>query len=152
MAREFSEFSTEYSTKKSDFSDIRNNLDAIMHIRTEVERCEQELGALRTQKSNLVLFSAFLTEDERNAQTASIDTQITAIENQLRTLKTNTLYKTKEEIQTASQTLDKYIDDLNTNFDFKKSLRDEIKTQSQNRLLRLEQEKNSTNYGTCFIQ
>ena len=52
MAREFSEFSTEYSTKKSDFSDIRNNLDAIMHIRTEVERCEQELGALRTQKSN----------------------------------------------------------------------------------------------------
>lgn len=141
MAREFSEFSTEYSTKKSDFSDIRNNLDAIMHIRTEVERCEQELGALRTQKSNLVLFSAFLTEDERNAQTASIDTQITAIENQLRTLKTNTLYKTKEEIQTASQTLDKYIDDLNTNFDFKKSLRDEIKTQSQNRLLGLEQEK-----------
>lgn len=141
MAREFSEFSTEYSTKKSDFSDIRNNLDAIMHIRTEVERCEQELGALRTQKSNLVLFSAFLTEDERNAQTASIDTQITAIENQLRTLKTNTLYKTKEEIQTASQTLDKYIDDLNTNFDFKKSLRDEIKTQSQNRLLGLEREK-----------
>ena len=141
MAREFSEFSTEYSTKKSDFSDIRNNLDAIMHIRTEVERCEQELGALRTQKSNLVLFSAFLTEDERNAQTASIDTQITAIENQLRTLKTNTLYKTKEEIQTASQTLDKYIDDLNPNFDFKKSLRDEIKTQSQNRLLGLEQEK-----------
>ena len=78
MAREFSEFSTEYSTKKSDFSDIRNNLDAIMHIRTEVERCEQELGALRTQKSNLVLFSAFLTEDERNAQTASIDTQISS--------------------------------------------------------------------------
>ena len=141
MAREFSEFSTEYSTKKSDFSDIRNNLDQIMHIRTEVESYEQKLGALRTQKSNLVLFSAFLTEDERNAQTTSIDTQISKIENKLRTLKTNTLYKTREEIQTASQTLDKYIDDLNTNFDFKKALRDQIKTQSQDSLLKLEQDK-----------
>lgn len=141
MAREFSEFSTEYSTKKSDFSDIRNNLDQIMHIRTKVESYEQKLGALRTQKSNLVLFSAFLTEDERNAQTTSIDTQISKIENELRTLKTNTLYKTREEIQTASQTLDKYIDDLNTNFDFKKALRDQIKTQSQDSLLKLEQDK-----------
>lgn len=141
MAREFSEFSTEYSTKKLDFLDISSNLDAIMRIRTEVERCEQELGALRTQKSNLVLFSAFLTEDERNAQTASLNNHIDAIENQIRSLKSNTLYKTKEEIQTASQTLDEYIDALNTNFDFKKSLRDEIKTQSQNRLLVLEQEK-----------
>lgn len=141
MAREFSEFSTEYSTKKSDFSDIRNNLDQIMHIRTEVESFEQELGALRTQKSNLVLFSAFLTEDERNAQATSIDTQISKIENELRTLKNNTLYKTREEIQTASQTLDKYIDDLNTNFDFKKALREQIKTQSQDSLLKLEQDK-----------
>lgn len=141
MAREFSEFSTEYSTKKSDFSDIRNNLDQIMRIRTEVESFEQELGALRTQKSNLVLFSAFLTEDERNAQATSIDTQISKIENELRTLKNNTLYKTREEIQTASQTLDKYIDDLNTNFDFKKALREQIKTQSQDSLLKLEQDK-----------
>ena len=112
-----------------------------MHIRTKVESYEQKLGALRTQKSNLVLFSAFLTEDERNAQTTSIDTQISKIENELRTLKTNTLYKTREEIQTASQTLDKYIDDLNTNFDFKKALRDQIKTQSQDSLLKLEQDK-----------
>lgn len=43
MAREFSEFSTEYSTKKSDFSDIRNNLDQIMHIRTKVESYEQKV-------------------------------------------------------------------------------------------------------------
>lgn len=141
MAREFSEFSTEYSTKKLDFSDIRNNLDAIMRIRAEVEQCEQKLNALKTQQSNLLLFSAFLTDDEKNSQTTSINDQITSLENQIRTLKNNTLYKTKEEIQTASQTLDKYIDDLNTNFDFKKSLRDEIKTQSQNRLLVLEQEK-----------
>ena len=141
MAREFSEFNTEYSTKKSEFLDIRTNLDAIMDIRAKVEEFEQQLGALKTQKSNLVLFSGFLTEDEKNAQAASIDDQIDEIENQIRSLKSNTLYKTKEEIQTASQTLDEYIDDLNTNFDFKESLRKEIKTQAQNSLLNSEKRK-----------
>ena len=141
MAREFSEFNTEYSTKKSEFLDIRTNLDAIMHIRAKVEEFEHQLGALKTQKSNLVLFSAFLTEDEKNAQATSIDDQIDEIENQIRSLKSNTLYKTKEEIQTASQILDEYIDELNTNFDFKESLRKEIKTQAQNSLLNSEKRK-----------
>lgn len=143
MAREFSEFSTEYSEKKSAFSDIRDNLDEIMRIRAQVEEYEQQLGALNTQKSNLAIFSAFLTEGEKNAQTTALDDQITTVKNNILALKSNTLYKTKEEIQTASQTLDTYIDEVNTNFDFKKSLRKEIKKQAQEHLRNLDQSKSA---------
>lgn len=141
MAREFSEFSNEYSTKKADYFDIRNNLDAIMHIRTTLDGYEQQLSSLRTQKSNLVLFSAFLTDEERRAQSASLDAQIQTIENEINNLKHNNLYKTKEEIQTASQTLDQYLDELNTNFDFKKALREDIKARAQDSIADLEQAK-----------
>ena len=141
MAREFSEFSTEYSTKKSDFLDIRNNLKAILNIRTEVEKCERKLESLNKQKSELFTMTTYFTEAQINEETKVIETKITSTRNRLNELKNNTLYKTKEEIQTASQTLDKYIDELNTNFDFKKALREQIKTQSNVRISELEQEK-----------
>ena len=37
MAREFSEFSNEYSIKKANFTDIADHLDEIMQIREDIE-------------------------------------------------------------------------------------------------------------------
>ena len=129
MAREFSEFSNEYSIKKANFTDIADHLDEIMQIREDIEFAEQQLNALKAKKSNLSLFSAFMTEDEKNSEQADIDVQIAAIKENIRTLKSNTLYKTKEEIEATSTTLDSYINDLNTNFEFKAALREELKRQ-----------------------
>lgn len=103
MAREFSEFSNEYSIKKANFTDIADHLDEIMQIREDIEFAEQQLNALKAKKSNLSLFSAFMTEDEKNSEQADIDVQIAAIKENIRTLKSNTLYKTKEEIEATQQ-------------------------------------------------
>lgn len=151
MAREFSEFSNEYSIKKANFTDIADHLDEIMQIREDIEFAEQQLNALKAKKSNLSLFSAFMTEDEKNSEQADIDVQIAAIKENIRTLKSNTLYKTKEEIEATSTTLDSYINDLNTNFEFKAALREEIKRQSKESMLSLEQAKTSPSMALALF-
>lgn len=151
MAREFSEFSNEYSIKKANFTDIADHLDEIMKIREDIEFAEQQLNALKAKKSNLSLFSAFMTEDEKNSEQADIDVQIAAIKENIRTLKSNTLYKTKEEIEATSTTLDSYINDLNTNFEFKAALREEIKRQSKESMLSLEQAKTSPSMALALF-
>lgn len=142
MAKEFSEFSNEYSQKKVAFQDIKEHLDEIMSLRESIENYEQQINSLQAKKANLSIFNAFFMEEDISAKQADIDAQINQIKDEIVNLKNNTLYRTKEQIEEASSSLDNYLEDLNTNNEFKKVVREHLITDAEKTLPTLKEDKN----------
>ncbi len=142
MAKEFSEFSNEYSQKKVAFQDIKEHLDEIMSLRESIENYEQQINSLQAKKANLSIFNAFFMEEDISAKQADIDAQINQIKDEIVSLKNNTLYRTKEQIEEASSSLDNYLEDLNTNNEFKKVVREHLITDAEKTLPTLKEDKN----------
>lgn len=142
MAKEFSEFSNEYSQKKFAFQDIKEHLDEIMSLRESIENYEQQINSLQAKKANLSIFNAFFMEEDISAKQADIDAQINQIKDEIVNLKNNTLYRTKEQIEEASSSLDNYLEDLNTNNEFKKLVREHLITDAEKTLPTLKEDKN----------
>lgn len=142
MAKEFSEFSNEYSQKKVAFQDIKEHLDEIMNLRESIENYEQQINSLQAKKANLSIFNAFFMEEDISAKQADIDAQINQIKDEIVNLKNNTLYRTKEQIEEASSSLDNYLEDLNTNNEFKKVVREHLITDAEKTLPTLKEDKN----------
>ena len=141
MAREFSEISSEYSKKKAAFQDIKLHLDEVMSLRESIENYEQQINSLQAKKANLSIFNAFFMEEDISAKQADIDAQINQIKDEILTLKNNSLYKSKEQIEEASSSLDSYIDDLNSNNEFKKVVREHLVKDSEMVISSLEESK-----------
>lgn len=142
MAREFSEISNEYSEKKVAFQDIKTHLDEIMNLRETIENYEQQINSLQAKKANLSIFNAFFMEEDISSKQADIDTQINQIKDEINALKNNSLYKTKEQIEEASSSLDSYLEDLNTNNEFKKVVREHLIADVEKTLPTLQEDKN----------
>lgn len=142
MAREFSEISNEYSEKKVAFQDIKTHLDEIMNLRETIENYEQQINSLQAKKANLSIFNAFFMEEDISSKQADIDTQINQIKDEINALKNNSLYRTKEQIEEASSSLDSYIEDLNTNNEFKKVVREHLIADAEKTLPTLQEDKN----------
>lgn len=142
MAKEFSEFSNEYSQKKVAFQDIKEHLDEIMSLRESIENYEQQINSLQAKKANLSIFNAFFMEEDISSKQADIDAQINQIKDEIVNLKNNTLYRTKEQIEEASSSLDNYLEDLNTNNEFKKVVREHLITDAEKTLPTLKEDKN----------
>lgn len=142
MAKEFSEFSNEYSQKKVAFQDIKEHLDEIMSLRESIENYEQQINSLQAKKANLSIFNAFFMEEDISAKQADIDAQINQIKDEIVNLKNNTLYRTKEQIEEASSSLDNQLEDLNTNNEFKKVVREHLITDAEKTLPTLKEDKN----------
>lgn len=141
MAKEFSEFSNEYSQKKVAFQDIKEHLDEIMSLRESIENYEQQINSLQAKKANLSIFNAFFMEEDIAAKQANIDAQINQIKDEILNLKNNTLYRTKEQIEEASSSLDNYLEDLNSNNDFKKVVREYLITDAEKVIPSLKEKK-----------
>lgn len=141
MAREFSEISSEYSEKKAAFQDIKVHLDEIINLRESIENYEQQINSLQAKKANLSIFNAFFMEEDISAKHADIDAQINQIKDEILVLKNNSLYRTKEQIEEASSSLDNYIDDLNSNNEFKKVVREHLVKDSEMVISSLEEAK-----------
>lgn len=142
MAREFSEISNEYSEKKVAFQDIKTHLDEIMNLRETIENYEQQINSLQAKKANLSIFNAFFMEEDISSKQADIDTQINQIKDEINALKNNSLYRTKEQIEEASSSLDSYLEDLNTNNEFKKVVREHLIADAEKTLPTLQEDKN----------
>jgi len=142
MAREFSEISNEYSEKKVAFQDIKTHLDEIMNLRETIENYEQQINSLQAKKANLSIFNAFFMEEDISSKQADIDTQINQIKDEINALKNNSLYRTKEQIEEASSSLDSYLEDLNTNNEFKKVVREHLIADVEKTLPTLQEDKN----------
>lgn len=142
MAREFSEISNEYSEKKVAFQDIKTHLDEIMNLRETIENYEQQINSLQAKKANLSIFNAFFMEEDISSKQADIDTQINQIKDEINALKNNSLYRTKEQIEEASSSLDSYLEDLNTNNEFKKVVREHLIANAEKTLPTLQEDKN----------
>lgn len=142
MAREFSEISNEYSEKKVAFQDIKTHLDEIMNLRETIENYEQQINSLQAKKANLSIFNAFFMEEDISSKQADIDTQINQIKDEINALKNNSLYRTKEQIEEASSSLDSYLEDLNTNNEFKKVVREHLIADAEKNLPTLQEDKN----------
>ena len=142
MAREFSEISNEYSEKKVAFQDIKTHLDEIMNLRETIENYEQQINSLQAKKANLSIFNAFFMEEDISSKQADIDTQINQIKDEIDALKNNSLYRTKEQIEEASSSLDSYLEDLNTNNEFKKVVREHLIADAEKTLPTLQEDKN----------
>lgn len=142
MAREFSEISNEYSEKKVAFQDIKTHLDEIMNLRETIENYEQQINSLQAKKANLSIFNAFFMEEDISSKQADIDTQINQIKDEINALKNNSLYRTKEQIEEASSSLDNYLEDLNTNNEFKKVVREHLIADAEKTLPTLQEDKN----------
>ena len=141
MAREFSEISSEYSKKKAAFQDIKLHLDEVISLRESIENYEQQINSLQAKKANLSIFNAFFMEEDISAKQADIDAQINQIKDEILTLKNNSLYRSKEQIEEASSSLDSYIDDLNSNNEFKKVVREHLVKDSEMVISSLEESK-----------
>ena len=131
MAKEFSEFSNEYSQKKVAFQDIKEHLDEIMSLRESIENYEQQINSLQAKKANLSIFNAFFMEEDISSKSSDIDAQINQIKDEINALKNNSLYRTKEQIEEASSSLDNYLENLNTNNEFKKVVREHLITDAK---------------------
>lgn len=142
MAREFSEISNEYSEKKVAFQDIKTHLDEIMNLRETIENYEQQINSLQAKKANLSIFNAFFMEEDISSKQADIDTQINQIKDEINALKNNSLYRTKEQIEEDSSSLDSYLEDLNTNNEFKKVVREHLIADAEKTLPTLQEDKN----------
>ena len=142
MAREFSEISNEYSEKKVAFQDIKTHLDEIMNLRETIENYEQQINSLQAKKANLSIFNAFFISTDISSKQADIDTQINQIKDEINALKNNSLYRTKEQIEEASSSLDSYLEDLNTNNEFKKVVREHLIADAEKTLPTLQEDKN----------
>ena len=142
MAREFSEISNENSEKKVAFQDIKTHLDEIMNLRETIENYEQQINSLQAKKANLSIFNAFFMEEDISSKQADIDTQINQIKDEINALKNNSLYRTKEQIEEASSSLDSYLEDLNTNNEFKKVVREHLIADAEKTLPTLQEDKN----------
>ena len=142
MAREFSEISNEYSEKKVAFQDIKTHLDEIMNLRETIENYEQQINSLQAKKANLSIFNAFFMEEDISSKQADIDTQINQIKDEINALKNNSLYRTKEQIEEASSSLDSYLEDLNTNNEIKKVVREHLIADAEKTLPTLQEDKN----------
>ena len=142
MAREFSEISNEYSEKKVAFQDIKTHLDEIMNLRETIENYAQLINSLQAKKANLSIFNAFFMEGDISSKQADIDTQINQIKDEINALKNNSLYRTKEQIEEASSSLDSYLEDLNTNNEFKKVVREHLIADAEKTLPTLQEDKN----------
>lgn len=80
-------------------------------------------------------------EEDISAKQADIDAQINQIKDEILTLKNNSLYRSKEQIEEASSSLDSYIDDLNSNNEFKKVVREHLVKDSEMVISSLEESK-----------
>ena len=142
MAKEFSEFSNEYSQKKIAFQDIKEHLDEIISLRESIENYEQQINSLQAKKANLSIFNDFFIEEDISSKSSDIDAQINQIKDEINALKNNSLYRTKEQIEEASSSLDNYLENLNTNNEFKKVVREHLITDAEKTLPTLKEDKN----------
>lgn len=113
-----------------------------MNLRETIENYEQQINSLQAKKANLSIFNAFFMEEDISSKQADIDTQINQIKDEINALKNNSLYRTKEQIEEASSSLDSYLEDLNTNNEFKKVVREHLIADAEKTLPTLQEDKN----------
>ena len=124
---EFSALSALYTTTKNQFPYLEEDIKDLEKIKSKLDNYGRQLRNLKRQKaSQSNNLNAFLNPYEAKSFYGDIDLEIDAINQEIKKIKEDDLFKRKDDIEQASNELNSYIEQANSNFEFQISLRESL--------------------------
>lgn len=124
---EFSELSKLYSETKDKFPDLADEVAKLDEIKTKLIDYNIQINNLKRQKSSGSRnINAILNPKAAEQFYADINAEIESLNEEVKKLKEDDLFKRKDKIEEASNELNSYIKEVSTNLDFQYSLRESL--------------------------
>ena len=124
---EFSELSRLYSEARDKFPDLADEVAKLDEIKTKLIDYNIQITNLKRQKSSGSRnINAILNSKAPEQFYADINAEIESLNEEVKKLKEDDLFKRKDKIEEASNELNSYIKEVSTNIDFQYSLRESL--------------------------
>ena len=122
---EFSQLSKLYSDAKKKYPRLPYDLDQLHETEQKIYEYSTQIQNLEAQKVD-TNFNSLLNLGASVLNNQIIDGQITQLKEEIKQLKESDLLKRKTEIENASNKLNSYIEEISTNLDFQRTLRESL--------------------------
>lgn len=130
---EFSQLSKLYSDAKKKYPDLADDIDQLHKTEQQIYEYSAEIQNLEAQKLD-TNFNSLLNPGASNLTNSLIDDQIKNLKDEIELLKESDLLKRKDKIQNASNELNSYIEEVSTNLDFQRALRESLVERYKNHI------------------
>lgn len=130
---EFSQLSKLYSDAKKKYPDLADDIDQLHKTEQQIYEYSAEIQNLEAQKLD-TNFNSLLNPGASNLTNSLIDDQIKNLIDEIKLLKESDLLKRKDKIQNASNELNSYIEEVSTNLDFQRALRESLVERYKNHI------------------
>lgn len=122
---EFSQLSKLYSEAKLKYPYLAYDIEQLHETEQKIYEYSVQIQDLEAQKLD-TNFNSLLNSGVSNQNKTVIDDKIKKLRDEISVLQGSTLFQRKNELETASNELDSYLKEVNTNLDFQRALREAL--------------------------
>lgn len=145
---EFSQLSKLYSEAKLKYPYLAYYIEQLHETEQKIYEYSVQIQDLEAQKLD-TNFNSLLNSGVSNQNKTVIDDKIKKLRDEISVLQGSTLFQRKNELETASNELDSYLKEVNTNLDFQRALREALVERYESHIDSQEKKHGSSKENSC---
>jgi len=145
---EFSQLSKLYSEAKLKYPYLAYDIEQLHETEQKIYEYSVQIQDLEAQKLD-TNFNSLLNSGVSNQNKTVIDDKIKKLRDEISVLQGSTLFQRKNELETASNELDSYLKEVNTNLDFQRALREALVERYESHIDSQEKKHGSSKENSC---